>query len=310
VLGAGASRPYGFPTGEELVKEICERFPGSFEAMEPCDGSTPQERKRRAEALVLRLRTSPCRSIDDFLERNQDLLGDGKIAIASCLLPREDERRLLDTKDWYTYLIEWWLKRPVKLAVITFNYERSFEQAFYLALKDVCGEEEARTRIRGARTSHERQLITVAHVHGSFGLLPWCALPHGSGLPYGITQESDVGVRVKQAAEQLRLVFEPPTGRALARCRPYLARASRVLFLGFGYDQRNLERIDPIWSTEKLQPTATIAGTAHGPAGPTGPLEDEAKQLLRRWAGSEWHGELKVVPKKIVEAIQQYGWLP
>ncbi|HUT37151.1 MAG TPA: hypothetical protein VNE39_26960 [Planctomycetota bacterium] len=303
VLGAGASRPYGFPIGKELVKEICDQFLGFFEAMKAY-GGTCCERRAKAEHFVRRLSDSTHSSIDDFLESNTDLLHLGKIAIASCLLPREDESELLRTKDWYEALFDWWCEEPMKLAVITFNYERSFEHWFWLTLNERFGPECA----RDIMLINDTQRIIIDHVHGHFGDLPWRPGDYDK-VPYGLAPNEDLGERVMEAARQLRLVFEPPSDRALAGDRPLLILASRVLFLGFGYDQRNLERIEPIWSGRNLCPTAEIFGTAYDPGGPTGQLARKAEQLLPQWAGSDWHGELKVVPKKVIEAIKEPGRL-
>jgi len=303
VLGAGASRPYGFPTGKQLVEDICQYFPDFFEGLNEYS-STPSERRAKAEDLVRRLQDSACVSIDEFLAdhaMDAELVHVGKIAIARSLLPREDDGKFRGTKDWYELLIHSWCNEPVKLGVITFNYDRSFEHRFWSALVARFCESDAKDHM----VIPETQTIVVKHVHGQFGELPWQACD-GRGVPYGIAPNEDLGRKVMQAANQLRLMFEPPSRAASAAAGHILVRASRVFFLGFGYDQRNLARIIPTWEQETLQRDATIAGTAYGL---TCKEAQRAELVLRQWAGDGWHGEVEIVDKKCLEAIRERDWL-
>ena len=74
ILGAGASAPYGFPTGQALIDWICGEFVGVAGGL----GVGEVEVKQ----FVSRLRRSGANSIDLFLEHNPDLQRTGKIAIA------------------------------------------------------------------------------------------------------------------------------------------------------------------------------------------------------------------------------------
>ena len=301
VLGAGASAPYGFPTGRQLVEDICQQFPDFFTHLDSY-GSTPRERRARSEDLVRMLKESACISIDEFLAlhaMDNELLHLGKIAITSSLLPKEDNGKLRETMDWYQDLICWWCTSRVQLGVITFNYDRSFEQSFYSGLSARVGERCA----RGMMLINATKRINVMHVHGQFGYLPW-DIEDPNALPYGIAR-GDPQAWVMKAAGQLRLMFEPPSRMVIAEARHTLTRASRVLFLGFGYDTRNLERIVPNWEGEVLPRNAAIAGTAYG----LNALRvAEVGQQLRRWAGDLWEGRPDIVPMTVLQFIRDTNW--
>ena len=172
VLGAGASMPFGFPSGQILVDIICHFLrPGeSFD----CEWVPSWLSTQMNETVKLLRNTFEWRRIEDFAERLdgeesidaflEDKTGDfvdiGKATIAAALLPFEREqalfhdfmaRRLLKafkgredpvgtTKNWYQLL---WraLEAPFeefqdnKIHIITFNYDRSLEHYLFTRLK-------------------------------------------------------------------------------------------------------------------------------------------------------------------------------
>ena len=145
VLGAGASYPYGFPTAKELRILICEAFTNpntpASRLLGEASGHSPDGFFRFREAFL----KSGQPSVDAFLEWRPDFLAIGKLAIAYCLLPFEDESKLFTPPgnrggDWYQYLS---VKLNAsfedfgsnKLSIITFNYDRSLELIFTLPSK-------------------------------------------------------------------------------------------------------------------------------------------------------------------------------
>jgi len=92
ILGAGASQPYNFPAGEELVevlkamtREDCERF---FKAS---DGKFSAD---DVQSFRQQLTDSRRSSIDRLLQHRSDLETLGKALIAYHLLQREDPNAL------------------------------------------------------------------------------------------------------------------------------------------------------------------------------------------------------------------------
>ena len=91
VLGAGASYPYGFPTAKDLKQSICNTFsreglPAIFRS-EDCTFA-PEQFFEFREAFL----RAGQPSVDAFLERRQNFLGVGKLAIAFCLMPFETKK--------------------------------------------------------------------------------------------------------------------------------------------------------------------------------------------------------------------------
>lgn len=143
VLGAGASKPYGFPLGYELTWEIKKVL---------LNGTNPRVTNAIRKACDEKDVWDFChvfshsgqRSIDNFLahSKNPDHWKIGKLLIAAIIKHYESETILFDrSKDdddhWYEYLWER-LSRQVgivpwedfhknQLSVITFNYDRSLE---------------------------------------------------------------------------------------------------------------------------------------------------------------------------------------
>ena len=216
VLGAGASIPFGFPSGQNLVDIICtqllsqtlqaktrveklftERWARNFGILEQRFGN------KALSKFADRLLHSGESSVDAFLEsQEKDFVEIGKAVIAASLLPCErqetlfrhfvDIRRLPgDTeelsKNWYQYL---WseLNAPFELfgknelSVVTFNYDRSLEHYMFTTLKnkypDKSDDEYAETM----------RSIPIIHVHGKLGPLHWeCS---GSNLKSAVPYDS------------------------------------------------------------------------------------------------------------------------
>jgi hypothetical protein len=184
VLGAGASCPYGFPTGKELKVEICNAF--SKPEAEGCQFLSANTNHSADEFLQFgnAFLKSGQSSVDAFLEHRPEFLEVGKLAIAYCLIPREDEERLYqaDEKrggDWYGYLSEK-LNATFEefgnneLSIITFNYDRSLEHFLLNSLHYSHGkkfEECAETLAK----------IPIIHVYGQLGESKYPSLEISSG---------------------------------------------------------------------------------------------------------------------------------
>jgi hypothetical protein len=91
VLGAGASYPYGFPTGEELVNAIVAlpRIATSLKLL-MMEGDSADDVSRFVQDLA----DSDDPSVDSFLEYRPNYLRIGKLAIAMCLVNKELDRTL------------------------------------------------------------------------------------------------------------------------------------------------------------------------------------------------------------------------
>jgi hypothetical protein len=97
ILGAGASIPYGFPSGADLVIRICARGAGAYRAF----GIEEQQ----AAEFIQALRASEQPSVDAFLEHRPNFMHVGMVAIAATLVECEQEANLRKPGEWYGYLL-------------------------------------------------------------------------------------------------------------------------------------------------------------------------------------------------------------
>jgi hypothetical protein len=237
VLGAGASMPFGFPSGADLKTEITARLihtdrlhslliEGGFESSHTEDFRT---------ALL----KSGKRSVDAFLEHRAEFLEVGKAASACALLPREREDYLFRSQaSWYDYFFNKLNARfedfdRNSVSVLTFNYDRSLEHYLFTALKNAYGKtsEECVEALRS---------IPIVHLYGQLGELPPLA-SDGLGISYGspVTVEN-----LRRAASGIKIIHEAVTDEEpFKQAHALLGSATRVCFLGFGYAQTNLQRL-------------------------------------------------------------------
>ena len=203
VLGAGASMPFGFPSGQTLVDIICNRFcsgrvfgsdwmpdwlsPPVAHALEMLEGAFSME-----SVFSFANHLDGEESIDAFLEHQTGEFVDiGKMAIAAILICFEREQALFHdfterrleaafkgtmstvgaTENWYQLL---WRSLEAahfenfeenRLKIITFNYDRSLEHYLFTRLK---------RRFPGKEDKeYATKVCPITHVHGRLGYLPW-----------------------------------------------------------------------------------------------------------------------------------------
>jgi hypothetical protein len=280
VLGAGASYPYHFPTAEGLMDEICKTFETPHTEASLLFGirsevTSASDFSKFAETLAM----SGQASVDAFLEHRTDLIHLGKLAMAYCLKPYENQIRLFshDTGrggDWYRYLFGK-LNAAFsdfsrnKLSIITFNYDRSLEHYLLTALQN----SHRRTFDECAQAL---EAIPILHVYGQLGEIPY---PKSGSQRYDlIGTGSDVYVEAVKASKGIKLLHE--TKPALEKAYKILFAAKKICFLGFGYHELNIERLAIDTSSAGSK---GIFGTCRGLIG--GEL-NAAKTRIRKAIGS------------------------
>ena len=248
VVGAGASVPYGFPTGAKLRTEIIDLVEKASST-----SSNKGELHRLVEDLCGKqiladfardFKDSPRESIDIFIGGRPEFATVGKAAIAAvlCAYERGDKlygfRERLDD-DWLQSLFNNYLNRSVSidefgennLKIVTFNYDRSIEHRFTMALKSTYG-----CSIQEAKKAASK--IEIIHVHGQLG-----GYFETDGLPVVEFTPTTTEKKIKNVVESISYFFEDCEELRLEKIRKTLASAERVAFLGFGYDQVNLHRL-------------------------------------------------------------------
>jgi hypothetical protein len=249
VLGAGASAPFGFPTGQGLKDRVCDtilRSPQSVNTLKSLGFNEEKIAHFRAA-----LTNSGRSSVDAFLEYREDFLDIGKAAIALTILPYETTSRLFkdwihkgsgEEGNWYDLLFSA-LTDGVpfddvdknSISIITFNYDRSLEHYLFTSLKNSYNktDDECADKLRK---------IHIIHVHGSLGPLDWQSHPAViDSVPYnsGTTQQD-----VKLATKNIRIVHESEaTTPEFQVARHILPDSKTILFLGFGFHPVNLKRL-------------------------------------------------------------------
>lgn len=239
ILGAGASIPFGFPSGRGLLVQICTNLRNAtsdtfrelvnhgFQAEEVANFGYELERSGQ-------------NSVDAFLERRPELIEIGKRAISYALIPLENEDKLVTRTahaHWYEFLfarmadVSWDEFRHNNLSVITFNYDRSLEHYLFLSLKHTYGKDDSYT------VKLLQATIPIIHVYGQLGKHPY--LGEG-GRPYEPTVSRET---VEHCATEIRILHEGEKAETFSKAHALLKEATTVCFLGFGYHRTNLERL-------------------------------------------------------------------
>lgn len=259
VLGAGASMPYGYPSGSELRDTICEYLSSNessqFKYLYELGCKAADIRKFRTALLY-----SGKPSVDAFLEYRPEFLEIGRTAIAQVLIPCEQMSKLFTRSPskknddrWYEYFYQQ-LDAPFenfdqnKVSIITFNYDRSLEHFLFTSLKHSYGktDEECASKL---------QNIPIVHVYGQLDYLPW---QKDGGRQYNYHYVVD---DLLKSAKEIKIVHEDvdlQNDPAFTKANSVLNEAKQIYFLGFGYHPQNVERLNIPSSSVK-----THAGTAY-----------------------------------------------
>ncbi|MCB1204407.1 MAG: SIR2 family protein [Verrucomicrobiae bacterium] len=262
VLGAGASTPYGFPTGNELRNKILEDF--SYETkvngaifpkiltvvQDPLNlPFSPEQCARFRDEF----RLAQTYSIDAFIERRAEEFQEiGKFAISHCLRRCESEAALFDTGDWYQAFWNRVLPNGYpflrEFTVITFNYDRSLQHYLMTAAKAALGP---------AYRDDMYDRVRILPMHGSFSKV-------SANAPFGSDEE-------RHTPEFARSIYLPHefSGKNLQfspfdNARDALSDAKRIFILGFGFDDTNTERLFNDLDLSKAEIHATGVGLGDG----------------------------------------------
>lgn len=233
IIGAGASCPYSFPTATGLREMIMGELPHAFRAPENFPAPTGYyslaqfiERRLPAGTTVEDLhrfqrefRESQVYSIDRFVYYRREFESIAKYYISLILLFCESVRR--PEGNWYQQI---WNELVLSkydsgqvLEIITFNYDRSLEMYLELASKACFGSDVSILR-----------RIRISHVYGQLGSLDG-ELP----VEYGNHRLAE------RAAESIKLI--PPRAEAQPNIQTIITQSRKLIFLGFGFDELNLQ---------------------------------------------------------------------
>ncbi len=272
ILGAGASKPYGYPTGIELRHMIVKDFEGIITKLPPDDLISTLPDAKTIRQFAYKFNKSDTNSIDLFLSRHSTdsvVVMRGKQAISSIMLHCEGRSRfndaLYETRklDWYNYLFTRMTEHmrtdenldfsSNQVSFVTFNYDRSLEFYLHQSLTNSFGAEHL-TNLEG-----ELKKLGMIHVHGCVARLPWQEPGDPLVLKYPVIE-----LRARfiiEATKQIRVVGETDEDENIRKARELLKEAEQVFFLGFGFAIENLEVLD---IPNSLSASARIFGTVMG----------------------------------------------
>ncbi len=240
VLGAGASMPVGYPSGQQLFDKIINSLRGGGHKIVAMDRMGHKEDKVRAFANALF--RSGQKSVDAFLEHRPDLEKIGKAAIAQVLIECESEGELYNPAEgegnWYKYLFERMNTSfeefgRNRLSVVTYNYDRSLEQFLCVSLGNSHG--------KGSEECAEKVgQIPVVHLHGRLGWLPWqCEGNFQREYAPGVT-----AAQIAKSATFIKIIHESvDQDPEFVHAHKLMSEAKRIYFLGFGYNEMNVRRL-------------------------------------------------------------------
>jgi hypothetical protein len=240
IFGAGVSVEYGFPLGRSLLLSVATQLmdrTALHSSMAAC--GFPDSLVRQ---FARNLKDSMQPSIDAFLQTNLEYTDIGKAAIAASLIPLEQmstiTARGAELK-LYEYLWRHMAGTPGmypgnQLSVVTFNYDRSFEQFVRNALFSSHSEFRRDAKDLNRAISH----FPVKHVYGSLGDLD---NPDVKGhLPYGRSGALDRETILESAA-RIKLFHENRSGGVEQDpIATLLEEAQVVCFLGFAFHEINV----------------------------------------------------------------------
>ncbi len=242
ILGAGASKPYEFPSGDGLVKKICSRFENGQTMQLVYDYFKPDFFSDIVDEFIEDLSRCGRQSIDVFLMNRSDrpdYMRIGKVAIAAALIPCESQNNLfsVDRSKWYQYLFnnlgtdfEEFGKN--ELSIITYNYDRSLEFYLKTALEKSHGKSES-------ECIEQLKKIPIIHLHGNLGDLP------RTGGQYIRKYEKAPNHRDFSICEKtIKVIHESIDDQPqFTEANKLIKEAETICFLGFGYDKTNMDRL-------------------------------------------------------------------
>lgn len=251
ILGAGASKPYGFPTAIELRGDIINKFiksyikaDANYKGISESDVSVDP----LANKIIEDFKLSSTKSFDLFLSRNKRYLDFGKLLLTLLIAEYEvnskfREESIIPQYDWYFEIYDI-LTREIsnhnnlisqftqnKVSFITFNYDRSLEHFLYTSLLSSFTTERA-------KINELMSAIKIIHLYGKIAPLPWENSDYN--WPYGKT---DIYSQISDFYQNIHIIFEAQTeGREEAKDE--IIAAKNIFFLGFGYADENLKALE------------------------------------------------------------------
>lgn len=232
VLGAGASQPFGFPSGDELRLGMIESLGNQINR----DNLVLNEFEPTfIQDFQDTLELGNHRTIDTLLEKKSEFREIGSYVIATRILACERSKILLPQKDWYSTLweaLKFENEKPdtSNLSVITFNYDRSFEYFLEKNINVSCTTEKVEF------AHNKRKRIHLIHPHGSLGDLNKIGYGGNGGRP---TPEI-----IHKSSKNINIVSDDlDESEEFIEAQNIISKTEHVVFFGLGYEEKTVKRL-------------------------------------------------------------------
>lgn len=236
ILGAGASMPYGFPSGKQLRDKICGNQINSI--------LNDEFGSRATKEFIDAFTDSHIISIDAFLSRRSEFVEIGKLAIAGIICNHERTHSFppINVDDWYSHLwnklvfdvnaLEDLKKNDIK--IITFNYDRSLE--FFL-LTSIMNTFNVGFDVALQSLSY----LPIIHFYGQLGELSLIKNHPNSHISYRSTLNSRA---LNIATKSIHIIPEARHDSDRHNLiSEWFRTTHNICFLGFGFDKMNIARL-------------------------------------------------------------------
>lgn len=288
VIGAGASVEVGLPVGPDLLKQIVKLLDFRFDhgmqtsgdiqildALKKCLNEGREVTKLNSHIRAARQLSQSAKqalSIDNVIDALEDPHVElvGKLGIVRAILKAEASSVVFKRVDfdpdkldlekfdetWYSSLTKLLTENVRKsqvgdifanLAIINFNYDRCLEHYLPISLADYYG----------LRPDDIREIMHTLVIHRPYGVagrLPWQkgdapSVEFGQATPQ---QLADVAQQVRTFTERVE------EGDQLAAMKATIAKADRIVFLGFAFHRQNVALL-----SQKMHHHAETVATAY-----------------------------------------------
>jgi hypothetical protein len=247
ILGAGASIPYGYPSGSDLKNYIIGLLTNIQSHYSWIDKSNIP--KEKIDNFIVKLERSDAPSIDIFLENqnNKTFTEIGKKAIVNVISDSENPYILAnptfndgDNDHWYQYFGRKLLRGDIEeitsnISIVTFNYDRSLETYLIRALANNYGE--IYDYSDSARVIDK---IPIIHMYGELDPLP-CQSKYGRDYGEECTVENII-----KLSDNINLIHEAENLGTIDGANNFIEDSDRVYFLGLDLynNQGNIDLLD------------------------------------------------------------------
>ena len=182
----------------------------------------------------------------------------GKTFIAKILISCEIDNNLrINIKEnWYMHLFDHMKVSFEELgqnniSFITFNYDRSLEYYLFEAIKNQFDKEPE-------ECTEMMKNFPIVHLYGQLDPLPW---QESSGKEYSPTE--NIIDRLRAAPQNIKLISDErdvEKSEYFQKAYKLIQEAERIFFLGFSFDETNLNRLSLLSITDRKQIFATVSG--------------------------------------------------